>query len=134
MARAQASLTAVEAAIGVLLLLSVTFTFALGVHQPQPDRAQLDAYASDSLTMLATDQPEHGETTRLAEVVSSIDSFEREKETLVRRLERILPDNVMFRVETRYGTAGHPLPSGVETGVASTTTGHGTVTLRVWYA
>jgi hypothetical protein len=134
MARAQASLTAVEAAIGVLLLLGVTFTFALGVSEPTADRAQLDAYADDALTVLATEGPAHDGSTRLSEVVSSADSFEREKGALVDRLERILPDNVMFRVETRHGTVGQGLPDGVPAGVATTGTGQGTVTLRVWYA
>ncbi|WP_302082519.1 DUF7262 family protein [Salinibaculum rarum] len=134
MARAQASLTAVEAAVGVLLLLGVTFTFALGVSSPTAGEAQLDAYADDAVTVLATENPAHGETTRLSEMVSDEDTFEREKETLVTRLERILPDNVMFRLETPYGTAGHALPDGVPTGVGTTTTRHGTVTLRVWYA
>jgi hypothetical protein len=134
MARAQASLTAVEAAIGVLLLLGVTFTFALGVSEPTTDRAQLDAYADDTLTVLAAEEPAHGETTRLSEIVSSNSSFEREKGDLIQRLERILPDNVMFRVETRHGSAGHPMPDGVPTGVSMSTTRHGQVTLRVWYA
>jgi len=133
MDRAQASLTAVEAAIGVLVVLAVTFTFALGVQGPSGDSAQLDAYASDALTQLQTDQPRHTDASRLAELTASNDSFHRERETLLRRLGRILPDNVMFRVETQYGAAGHPLPADVRTGVATTTTRHGPVTLRVWY-
>lgn len=134
MARAQASLTAVEAAIGVLLLLGVTFTFALGTAAPTTDRAQLEAYADDALTVLQTERPSHGDTTRLSEIVASNDSFEREKGQLVARLERTLPPNVMFRVETRHGTAGQPIPDDVRTGVAVTTTRYGQVTLRVWYA
>jgi hypothetical protein len=133
MARAQASLTAVEAGIGVLVLLAVVFMFALGGQGPTGDRAQLEAYAGDALTQLGTDQPQHGATTRLAEVVASNESFARERPSLVRRVERILPENVMFRVETPYGTAGHPLPDGIPPGAATTTTRHGSVTLRVWY-
>ena len=134
MGRAQASLTAVEAAIGVLLLLGVTFTFALGVGEPTANRAQLDAYADDTLAVLTTEGPAHGDSTRLSELVSSNETFEREKGQLVRRIDRILPDNVLFRVETRHGTAGHRLPDGVPTGVSTTTARHGEVTLRVWYA
>ncbi len=134
MGRAQASLTAVEAAIGVLLLLGVTFTFALGMPSPTANPAQLDAYADDALTVLATEDPAHGETTRLSEIVSDRNTFEREKGTLVDRLDRILPDNVMFRIETPYGTTGQRLPDDVAAGVAATTTQHGTVSLRVWYA
>lgn len=134
MDRGQASLTAVEAGIGVLVLLGVIFTFSLGAQEPDAGRAQLDAYADDAATLLAADQPQHGGATRLSEVVSSKDTFEREKETLVRRIDRILPENLMFRIETPYGTVGHPLPDDVPTGVATTTTRHGPVTLRVWYA
>lgn len=133
MDRAQASLTAVEAAIGVLLLLGVTFAFALGVPSPPTERAQLDAYADDATTILTTENPAHGETTRLSEVVSGNETFQREKGTLTDRIDRILPPNVMFRLETPYGTAGQAIPNGVRTGVATAITPHGTVTLRVWY-
>lgn len=134
MDRAQASLTVFEAGLGVLLLFGVILTFALGVPGPTGDRTQLDAYADDALTLLETDQPQHAGSTRLVEVVASEEAFEREQDALVRRIERILPENVMFRVETGYGTVGHPLPDDVQTGVATTTTRHGPVTLRVWYA
>lgn len=134
MGRGQASVTAVEAAVGVLLLLSVTFTFALGsVDQPE-DRAQLDAYAADALTVLETEQPSHGGATRLGELVDTSDSFEREKATLQRRVERILPPNAMYRLETRHGAVGYRRPDGVRTGTATTSTQAGSVTLRVWYA
>lgn len=134
MGRGQASVTAVEAAVGVLLLLSVTFTFALGPGAQPGDRAQLDAYAADALAVLATEQPSHGGATRLDELVDSPDSFEREKAALERRVERILPPNVMYRLETRHGTVGYRLPDGVRTGTATTATQSGSVTLRVWYA
>jgi len=134
MDRGQVTLTAVEAGIGVLLLLAVLFTFALGVSGPTEDRTQLEAYASDAVTQLDTDQPQHRGATRLDEVVASTDSFDRERDSLVRRVERILPANVMFRVETPHGTAGHPMPDGVATGSATVTTRHGPVMLRVWYA
>lgn len=133
MDRGQASLTAIEAAIGVLLLLSVTFTFVLGPAEQSTERTQLEAYASDTLTVLSTEQPRHSGATRLNELVASEGAFEREKETVERRIERILPSNVMYRLETQYGTAGHRLPDGVATGTATTTTPDGPVTLRVWY-
>ena len=133
MGRGQASVTAVEAAIGVLLLFSVTLTFALGAANPTADRTQLDAYASDALTILASEQPRHSGATRLAELTASPESFEREKATVRRRLGRLLPPNVFFRVETAHGSVGNRLPDGVTTGVATVTTRTGTVTLRVWY-
>lgn len=134
--RGQASITVIEAGLGVLLVLSVLFTFALGVPGggTAQSQAQLDIYASDATTLLANEPPRHQDQTRLAEVTKSQDAFEREKDELERRVERILPENVMFRVETKYGTVGHPLPDDVATGDATVLTTNGEVTLRVWYA
>lgn len=133
MRRAQVPLTAVEAALGILLLVSVAFTFALGVPDAGGERTQLDAYAADAATILAGEPPRHADQSRLAELVASADAFRRERGALERRVERLLPPNLMFRVETRYGTAGHRLPAGVPTGSATVTTVNGDVTIRVWY-
>lgn len=136
MNRAQASVTAVEAAIGVLLLMSVTFAFALGV--PSEDEArtqtQLDTYAEDAATLLANEPPRHADQTRLSEMTASQEAFDRERDELEHRVDRILPANLMFRVETEYGTAGYRLPSDVPTGETTLMTPNGDVTLRVWYA
>jgi hypothetical protein len=133
MARGQSSLTAIEATLGALLLFGVIMTFALGTAGPTPDRTQLDAYATDALTILATENPRHDDATRLAELTASANAFEREKDAVQRRLERLLPPNVFFRFETAYGTAGNPLPDGVVTGIETVPTPTGSVTLRVWY-
>lgn len=134
--RGQASITVIEAGIGVLLVSSVLFTFALGVPDADEQRAQaqLDVYAEDATTLLSNEPPRHDEQTRLAEITASRESFEREREALERRVDRILPANVMFRVETEYGAVGHPLPADVPTGEATVLTVSGEVTLRVWYA
>lgn len=136
MCRGQASVTAVEAAVGVLLVTSLAFAFALGEPgDPDPaTQAQLDAYADDATTLLSHEQPRHAEQTRLAEVIASPDAFDREAEALERRVEEILPENVLFRVETAYGNVGHPLPAEVRTGTATVPTTNGDVTIRVWYA
>lgn len=133
--RAQASLTAIEATIGVLLLGAVLLTFALGVPDgsDQQTQAQLDLLADDAATLLSNEAPRHRDQTRLAEVTASQATFDREADALERRVERILPDNVMFRLETAYGTVGHPLPADVPTGEATVLTVNGEVTLRVWY-
>lgn len=135
-ARGQASITVIEAGLGVLLVLSVLFTFALGVPDPGAERSQgqLDIYATDATTLLSNEAPRHQDQTRLAEVTSSQEAFERESDELERRIDRILPEHVLFRVETTYGTVGHPLPGDVPTGDATVLTTNGEVTLRVWYA
>jgi hypothetical protein len=134
MDRGQLPMTVIEAALGLLLLTAVTFTFALGVPGPGTAERQLDTYASDAATILANEPPGHARQTRLGEVIGSPEAFDRERDALRRRVERILPANVMFRVETAHGTVGHPLPDGVPTGSATVATSGGEVTLRVWYA
>ena len=119
--RGQASITVVEAGLGLMLVLSVLFTFALGVPDGNPERAQLENYATDTVTLLSNEPPRHRDQTRLAEVTESRESFEREQDELERRIERILPENVMFRVETAHGTAGYSLPADVSTGAAVST-------------
>jgi hypothetical protein len=134
MRRAQATVTAIEAGIGVLLLLALSVTFALGAPSPDPAaQAQLDAYAEDTTAILASEQPRHGDRTRLAEVTASASAFDREAAALERRIEQILPENVLFRLETEYGSVGHPLPNNVQTGTATVPTVNGPITLQVWY-
>jgi len=132
--RGQLSLSIVEAAVGVVFILAVALGFALGVPAADTRTPQLNAYAADAATVLANEPPQHAGETRLAEVTRSADAFDRERDGLTRRVDRILPANLMYRVETEYGTVGYPLPDGVPTGTATTSTVGGGVTLRVWYA
>jgi hypothetical protein len=134
MDRAQAPLTAVEAALGVLLLSSVAFVVVLGMPASPADETQLELYASDAATVLSAEGPRHADQTRLAELAASPGAFEREQGALERRLDRLLPANVLYRIETEYGTVGHPLPADVRTGTATVSTVNGDVTVRVWYA
>jgi len=133
-ARGQLSLAAIEAAVGVLLVLGVTAGFALSVPHPDGSVQQLDAYAHDAGTVLATAPPRHGGATRLSEVTASRARFERERASLRRRLVRTLPANLLFRVETPYGPVGYPRPPGVAVGTATIATANGPVTVEVWYA
>src|SRR6056297_2645653 len=132
--RGQLSLSVVEAGVGVVLILAVAMGFALGVPSPDDRAAQLDLYAEDAATVLAGEPPRHGGATRLAEVVRSPDAFDRERSALRRRVERILPDNLMFRVRTPHGAVGFRKPAGVAIGTASVTTQFGDVRIWVWYA
>jgi len=136
MDRAQASITVVEAGLGVLLLFTVLLGFALGTPDPEPatTQAQLDTYAADAATLLSNEPPRHTDQTRLAEVLKSAEALDRERAALRNRLDRILPDNLLFRVETPHGTVGFRKPDGVQTGAATVLTSNGDVTLRVWYA
>ncbi|MWG36916.1 DUF7262 family protein [Halomarina oriensis] len=132
--RGQLSLSVVEAGVGVVLVLAVSMGFVLGVPQPDTRDTQLDAYARDAATVLGNEPPRHRGVTRLSEVARSADAFERERAALDRRVDRLLPDSLMYQVETPHGTVGYDRPGSVAVGVATVTTANGPVTVRVWYA
>lgn len=133
MDRAQLPVSLLEAALGIVLVLGVVLGFALGVPSADTREPQLDAYATDTATILSEEPPRHGDATRLSEVVQSDAAFQREQGALQQRVDRILPDNLMFRVETPHGEVGYRVPGGVATGYATVTTTEGAVTIRVWY-
>lgn len=132
--RGQLSLSVVEAAVGVVLVLGVSTGFVLGVPAPDTRSQQLEAYAQDAATVLAGEPPRHQAATRLAEVARSPAAFERERAALDRRVDRILPDNLMYRLETPHGDVGFRQPAGVATGESTVPTVNGPVSIRVWYA
>lgn len=132
--RGQLSLSVVEAGIGVLLLFAVTGTFALGLPDAGTRSAQLDAYADDAASVLSREPPRHDGATRLSEVAASEAAFERERDALERRVGRILPENLMYRVVTPHGAVGFRRPTDAPTGKASVPTLSGRVTVWVWYA
>jgi len=134
MDRAQLSLPVVEVGVGLVLVIGVLTTFALGVPDADAREPQLDAYAEDAATVLASESPRHRGATRLGEVVQSSASFDREREALERRVDRILPDNLLFRVATPQGAVGYERPPGVTVGTATVTTTAGDVTIQVWYS
>ncbi|MFB6127879.1 MAG: hypothetical protein ABEJ79_11380 [Halolamina sp.] len=133
-ARGQLSLSVVEAAVGVLFVLGVTASFGLSLPAPSTTEAQLDAYAEDAGTVLATEPPRHADATRLTEVCRSADAFERERGALADRTERVLPDNLLFRIRTPHGTVGFRPPTNAPTGIATAPIPGCDVTIRVWYA
>jgi hypothetical protein len=134
MDRAQLPVSLLEAAVGVVLILAVALGFVFGVPAPDTREPQLDAYANDAATILANEPPEHRNATRLAEILASQQSFQRERGELRERTDAILPDNLMFSVETPHGSVGFPVPGRVATGEATVTTVEGALTIRVWYA
>lgn len=131
--RGQLSLPVVEAAVGVVFLLAVAATFGMAVPDPSTTEVQLDVYADDALTVLASESPRHTGGTRLAEVSRSAVAFDRERGALRERVDRILGDNLLFRLETPHGAIGFERPTGLPTGRASVPTDGGTVVLWVWY-
>jgi len=132
--RGQLSLSAVEGALGVLLVLGALGSFVAGVPAADRDAAALDRTAADAATVLSAESPRHAGGTRLAEVARSEGAFERERDALQRRVAAVLPENVMFQVRTPHGAVGYDPPDGVPVGVATVPTRYGDVTIRVWYA
>lgn len=133
MPRGQLSLSVVEAGVGVVFVLSVAMGFALGVPAADTETSQLNVYAEDAATVLANEPPRHGGETRLAEMTRSAAAFQRERRALDRRVDRILGDNLMYRVETPHGPVGYARPSNARAGHAAVPTAGGEVTLWVWY-
>ena len=131
--RGQLSLSVVEAGVGVVFILAVTLGFALGVSAPATESAQLDAYAEDAATVLANEPPRHADETRLSEVTRSPAAFDRERDALEARVDRILDDNLMFRLETPHGAVGYERPATVPTGHTVVPTPGGEVTIWIWY-
>jgi hypothetical protein len=123
-----------EVGIGVTLILGVVLGFALGPPPADTRQPQLDAYAADTGTILSNEPPRHSGATRLREMTRSAAAFQRERATLRNRVDRILPANLFYRVETTHGAVGMPVPSGVTVGSATVPTAHGAVRIRVWYA
>lgn len=134
MDRGQVSLSLVEASVGVVLILAVTSIFATGLPAPDTRGAQLDSYATDIGTVLANEPPRHADETRLAEVTASPAAFQRERPAFEARVTRLVPENLLYRVDTPHGSVGYQPPSGVPLGVARLPTPGGLVTIRVWYA
>lgn len=132
--RGQLSLPVVEAAVGVVLVLATLSTFALAPPEASTREAQLDRYAADTASALAGESPSHGAATRLSEVAADEATFERERDALQRRVERILPDNLLYRIETPHGAVGFDPPADAPVGVERVPTSGGTVVVRVWYA
>jgi DNA-binding beta-propeller fold protein YncE len=128
------SLSAVEALVGALLVTGVVAGFVVGSDGTgtDADEAQLDRYAADAARLLATEPAAAGNGTRLEALTASNGSFGRVQTGVRRRLDAVLPDNVVFRVETPHGTVGYPPPTG-ETGQARRVTPDGTVVVEVWY-
>lgn len=131
--RGQLSLPAVEAGVGVVFVLAIATGLSFGVAPPGGAAVQLETYAHDAATVLSGEPPRHRSATRLSEVLASPSSFERERDALRHRVERILPDNLLFRVATPHGAVGFRRPRGAPVGAATVSTGAGDLTIWVWY-
>ncbi|SDZ92306.1 hypothetical protein SAMN04488065_1241 [Haloplanus vescus] len=133
MSRGQLSLSLVEAAVGVVLVLGVTAGFALGTAAPTSATPRLDALAHDTTTVLGSDPVDDGQRARLVALARSESSFTRVQVSARERIRALLPVDVLFRVQTPVGSFGAPRPPTATVGSATASTRYGSVTVWVWY-
>ncbi|MFB6104870.1 MAG: hypothetical protein ABEJ57_07310 [Halobacteriaceae archaeon] len=128
--RGQVSTTLLEAAIAAMLIFSITALVVLATEPATTGvrEAQLGRYADDLGTLLA----DGGDTTSLATVLGSRQTFSRYRDRIADRVRAALPATLFYRIETAYGPIGNPRPAGVPTGVATVQTTNGSVTIWVW--
>jgi hypothetical protein len=133
MSRGQLSLTVVEAAVGVVLVMGVAAGFTVVSTGPPPSTAELDTLAHDAATVLSSEPTEGRRDSRLAELARSAESFAAVRPAARDQLADLLPADVLFRVRTPHGSFGHPQPPTAPVGSTTVPTRYGPVTIRVWY-
>lgn len=133
MSRGQLSLSVLEAAIGVVLVMGVAAGFTVVSAGPAASTPRLDTLAHDAGTVLASDPVEDSPDSRLATLARSPQSFATVRESTRERLDGLLPADVLFRVLTPHGAFGYPQPPTATVGSATLPTRYGPVTIRVWY-
>ncbi|MFA9515646.1 hypothetical protein ACERIT_00240 [Halopenitus sp. H-Gu1] len=131
--RGQLSLSSVEAAIGVVLVLGVAMTFGIALPDAGTREAQLDAYAADVGTLLANERGAEGEPAPLGTAIASGESFAAEREPLSKRADDLVPDRLQYRIVTPHGSVGMAPPRGATVGHASVLTRNGIVRVAVWH-
>ncbi len=118
-----------EVAIGVLVVFAVLSGLVLGVPTPEFRETQLDAYAQDTATLLEDPSTQY----RPSELTTSPSAFERRAPILGDRLEELLPENLMARIETPHGAIGYRSPTDAPVGRTTIPTPNGSVQILVWY-
>jgi hypothetical protein len=133
MRRAQLSLSVVEAALGVVLVLGVAAGFAVGASPGPAAEPRLDAMADDTVAVLGSEPTAAGRDARLVALARSDASFARVRDRTRERVASLLPADVAFRIRTPHGVVGLPRPPTPAVGSATVPTRHGPITVRVWY-
>ena len=133
MSRGQLSLSVVEAAVGVVLVMSVAAGFTVVSTGPAASTPQLDTLARDAATVLGSEPAANGRDSRLTALARSVESFATTRASTRDRLDGLLPADVLFRVRTPHGTLGYPQPPTAAVGSTTVPTRYGPITVRVWY-
>jgi len=133
MRRGQLSLSVIEAAVGVVLVVGVAAGFTVGVAPAPSAEPQLDALARDTATLLGSESAPGTGDAWLVALARSSASFDRLRPDARERTARALPADVAFRITTPHGTVGYPRPPRTTVGSTTVPTRHGPVSVRVWY-
>jgi hypothetical protein len=131
--RGQVSLSVVEAAVGLVVVLAAATTFLVGLPGPGLDEGELTVLAADGLVALDATPPSATGDSQLTALVRDPSGFVRERDAADARLRALYPPHVRYRLATPHGALGDPLPADRSVGVARRHTRAGDVTLRVWY-
>lgn len=131
--RGQLSLSVVEAAVGLLVVLAAATTFVVGLPETGSQDTELTVLAGDGLDVLAATPPDGDGASRLTVLARDRSSFTREQTQTDDQLRALYPDVVRYRLETPHGVVGAPLPPRGPIGRAQRHTTGGRVTLWVWF-
>jgi hypothetical protein len=131
--RAQVSLSVVEAAVGLLVVLAASTTFLVGLPDPGADQAELTVLAADGLAVLDATPPAGEGASRLTVLARDRSGFVRERNETATQLRALYPPTVRYRIETPHGVVGDPRFTRGSVGRARQATPGGRVTLWVWF-
>ncbi|AUV80851.1 hypothetical protein C2R22_03560 [Salinigranum rubrum] len=131
--RGQLSLSVVEAAVGLLVVLAAATTFVVGLPEAESEEATLTVLAEDGLDVLDATPPDGDGTSRLTALARDRSGFVRERSHTDDQLRALYPDRVRYRLATPHGVVGDPLPPRGPVGRAMRESVGGRVTLWVWF-
>jgi len=130
--RGQLSLSVVEAAVGLLVVLAATTAFVVGLPETGSEDVELTVLAGDGLRVLDATPPEGNGASRLTALARDESGFARERSLADQELRALYPERVRYRLETPHGAIGQPLPPRGPVGRAQRHTDGGRATLWVW--
>jgi hypothetical protein len=131
--RGQLSLSVVEAAVGLLVVLAASTAFLVGLPDEGAEDAASTVLAEDGLVALGATPPDGDGASRLTALARDQSSFARERSHAAEQLRNLYPDRVRYRLETPHGAVGDSLPPRGPVGRAQRHTTDGRVTLWVWF-
>lgn len=129
--RAQLSIPAIEIGIGMLLILAVVSLVIVSRSGPSEPDPQLAYYAADTATILLSTGTET--TPPIGQCLESQQAFHQQCEKLTTGVNGLLPDYLLYHIDTPYGTVGYEPPENIETVTRVRATPHGSIAVTIYY-